>query len=447
MTNLDSQELDQLPDHLNAGDLVSRLVDSDEDDLDPVPPVKQPQEPPPVPKSPPSYQWIYLDPQGKLQGPFDHDDMAEWYSAGYFPEDLMLRRTFDSTFIRLAEMKQLYGRVPFGPSGFVPPPISNTPPPPPQQQQQHSSPEQMQQQPREPSPRIPQEVIQQRLAQQRQQEQQEALLQQQQQQQMLILMDQLKQKRFFLLGQLNPGQPADKLHLLAAQQDEDILHTGRRVMIQQNPELQAEEAARAPIPPQLEINLRIEQLKLLEDMHLRRLSQQEEQQQHQHFQTQQHQQPEIDQNYDPIKSLLNQLQHDDRPASSQSPQQHEDRDRNLSGTRFESVWGDAEQPQQPQQPNMWNQLEDVASLNAPHRANEDKVAKDGAEFVQQKQPRKDRKERRRQQKEAKQKAAAAAVEQEQERQEQQRQALEKVQVRIDCDVTTQHDEIRHLFFL
>ena len=42
--------------------------------------------PPPVDL--PSLNWIYLDPNGKHQGPFTTSQMATWHAAGYFPEDL-----------------------------------------------------------------------------------------------------------------------------------------------------------------------------------------------------------------------------------------------------------------------------------------------------------------------------------------------------------------------
>lgn len=40
-------------------------------------------------------EWIYLDPQGNLQGPFSRVDMLEWHGSGYFAATLMLRRVCD----------------------------------------------------------------------------------------------------------------------------------------------------------------------------------------------------------------------------------------------------------------------------------------------------------------------------------------------------------------
>ena len=68
--------------------------------------------------------WFYLDPQGNRQGPFSNADMLDWFNAGYFPPELMLRRSVDKRFIQLVEMSKLYERVPFAPG-----PWPNQPPP------------------------------------------------------------------------------------------------------------------------------------------------------------------------------------------------------------------------------------------------------------------------------------------------------------------------------
>ena len=36
-------------------------------------------------------RWEYIDPQGEVQGPFANDEMDQWYKAGFFPPDLLLR--------------------------------------------------------------------------------------------------------------------------------------------------------------------------------------------------------------------------------------------------------------------------------------------------------------------------------------------------------------------
>lgn len=59
-------------------------------------------------------QWVYRDPVGNLQGPFLNGKMLEWYQAGYFPDNLPLRRDTDSFFDTLSAWKiKCGGRVPF----------------------------------------------------------------------------------------------------------------------------------------------------------------------------------------------------------------------------------------------------------------------------------------------------------------------------------------------
>ena len=42
--------------------------------------------------------WFYKDPQGTLQGPFTAQEMAEWFSAGYFTMTLLVKQGKDTTF-------------------------------------------------------------------------------------------------------------------------------------------------------------------------------------------------------------------------------------------------------------------------------------------------------------------------------------------------------------
>ena len=86
--------------------------------------------------------WIYLDPQGNTQGPFNATDMLDWFNAGYFPQDLMLRRTVDRRFIQLGEMTKRYGRIPFVPGANAPAPLPEVEPLPPVQQPPQLSAEQ-----------------------------------------------------------------------------------------------------------------------------------------------------------------------------------------------------------------------------------------------------------------------------------------------------------------
>jgi len=119
-----------------AGNLVSSLVDDDTPDPSTSlndssgPGIVKPEQgpppavptPPPVVNAPPT--WSYLDPQGQVQGPFQSDEMLEWFSAGYFPSDLMVRRSCDQRFTSLTDLTKLYSRVPFTP-GPAPPPIGD----------------------------------------------------------------------------------------------------------------------------------------------------------------------------------------------------------------------------------------------------------------------------------------------------------------------------------
>ena len=80
-------------------------------------------------------KWFYRDPQGEIQGPFASQEMLEWYSAGYFTMDLLVRRSFDDRFSGLGSLIKEWKKVPFAP-GPEPPPIRQHEQ---QPQQQHSS--------------------------------------------------------------------------------------------------------------------------------------------------------------------------------------------------------------------------------------------------------------------------------------------------------------------
>jgi len=58
--------------------------------------------------------WHYKDPQGEVQGPFPAAEMTDWFEAGYFSGNLLVRRAdieedFHSTkgWIELAEYMRL----------------------------------------------------------------------------------------------------------------------------------------------------------------------------------------------------------------------------------------------------------------------------------------------------------------------------------------------------
>lgn len=44
------------------------------------------------------YKWFYRDPQGTVQGPFEAQEMQEWYKAGFFAPTLLIRREDESQF-------------------------------------------------------------------------------------------------------------------------------------------------------------------------------------------------------------------------------------------------------------------------------------------------------------------------------------------------------------
>uniref|UniRef100_A0A0K2U6J5 GYF domain-containing protein n=1 Tax=Lepeophtheirus salmonis TaxID=72036 RepID=A0A0K2U6J5_LEPSM len=74
-----------------------------------------------MPETTEEYKWIYLDPEGKTQGSFPSIQMLDWFQKGYFPPDLRLRRTIDKRFLQLSEFTKLCGYIPFLPGLRLPP--------------------------------------------------------------------------------------------------------------------------------------------------------------------------------------------------------------------------------------------------------------------------------------------------------------------------------------
>ncbi|OMH84826.1 GYF domain-containing protein mpd2 [Zancudomyces culisetae] len=56
-------------------------------------------------------QWYYRDPKGKLQGPFSGFNMQEWFEAGYFPNELQVRRRDWTEYERLGDMMTKLGNA------------------------------------------------------------------------------------------------------------------------------------------------------------------------------------------------------------------------------------------------------------------------------------------------------------------------------------------------
>lgn len=59
------------------------------------------------------YRWLYKDPQGDIQGPFSSAEMMEWFQAGYFTMDLMVKRVCDAAFSKLGTLIKSWDVVPF----------------------------------------------------------------------------------------------------------------------------------------------------------------------------------------------------------------------------------------------------------------------------------------------------------------------------------------------
>uniref|UniRef100_A0A671N4L5 PERQ amino acid-rich with GYF domain-containing protein 1-like n=1 Tax=Sinocyclocheilus anshuiensis TaxID=1608454 RepID=A0A671N4L5_9TELE len=70
-------------------------------------------------------KWFYKDPQGEIQGPFNTVEMCEWFQAGYFAMNLLVKRGCDEGFQPLGEVIKMWGRVPFAPGPSPPPLLGN----------------------------------------------------------------------------------------------------------------------------------------------------------------------------------------------------------------------------------------------------------------------------------------------------------------------------------
>ncbi|OLN87490.1 GYF domain-containing protein mpd2 [Colletotrichum chlorophyti] len=60
-------------------------------------------------------RWVYLDPQGQIQGPFSGLEMNDWYKANFFTPDLRVRKVEDPDFEPLGQLIRRIGnsREPF----------------------------------------------------------------------------------------------------------------------------------------------------------------------------------------------------------------------------------------------------------------------------------------------------------------------------------------------
>lgn len=97
-------------------------------------PTQQPTPPAPQVSSIVSDLWYYHDPQGNVQGPFNAAEMAEWYRAGYFDENLYVRRQCDTRYSTLGDLVEICGGIPFLASHLIPPMLGHSMIVPPEQQ-------------------------------------------------------------------------------------------------------------------------------------------------------------------------------------------------------------------------------------------------------------------------------------------------------------------------
>ena len=54
---------------------------------------------------PEAERWFYLDPQNQIQGSFSSEQMAGWFTAGYFSMNLMIKRGCDEKFLPLGKTR------------------------------------------------------------------------------------------------------------------------------------------------------------------------------------------------------------------------------------------------------------------------------------------------------------------------------------------------------
>jgi hypothetical protein len=56
-------------------------------------------------------KWVYQDNQGKLQGPFTHVEMEEWFQAGYFPPTLLIKTVDAAEFEPVQRLVERFGKT------------------------------------------------------------------------------------------------------------------------------------------------------------------------------------------------------------------------------------------------------------------------------------------------------------------------------------------------
>ena len=135
----------------------------------------QQQQPPFNAQQVPPTTWFYTDPHGTVQGPFQSHEIRDWWTQGYFKDDLPISRTPQGPFLPLAHFFR-DSRQQTAPQGFMPP----SPEMQAQQQQQQQAQQQQQQQRQQQQMMMAQQQAQQQQQQQQQAAAAQAAVQQQQ---------------------------------------------------------------------------------------------------------------------------------------------------------------------------------------------------------------------------------------------------------------------------
>lgn len=115
-------DLDRMKEEADA--LVAKLMADEEihkDRRSNVPPSVKSQVTSNISQNNGQEKWFYRDPQGEVQGPFLASEMSEWFKAGYFNVNLLVRRACDERYSMLGDLEKMWGRVPFLPGPPVPP--------------------------------------------------------------------------------------------------------------------------------------------------------------------------------------------------------------------------------------------------------------------------------------------------------------------------------------
>lgn len=122
MGQLDQQSHDQHTDRDLSSDQDSSPFGASGQSSQPVPPTPSSmttnQPPPPQQRTmvmPDRMRWIYRDPQGQTQGPWSGLEMHDWYKAGFFSPELLVKKYEDPDYEPLAQLIRRIGnsREPF----------------------------------------------------------------------------------------------------------------------------------------------------------------------------------------------------------------------------------------------------------------------------------------------------------------------------------------------